>query len=235
MSGSWRPRPPTRDVLRTTIGSSDYVGVYAATTDEVTLLPRTSDESLQGRLGDELETSVLATSIGGSITLGALAAGNSNGLVVSGRVNDDERAAITDAIDGAVQELPGRINAAGNCILANDNGAVVHPDLSDTAVATIESSLDVPVERFAIGSVRPVGTAAVATNGGVLCHPKVSDGELDRLEDILQVRADVGTVNYGSPLIGSGLVANGAGFIVGQETTGPELGRIEEALGFLDD
>jgi len=31
-----------------------------------------------------------------------------------------------------------------------------------------------------------------------------------------------------------GLVANAAGYVVGQDTTGPELGRIEDALGYVD-
>lgn len=220
-------------MLRTTIEGSVYVGVYVATTDEVTLLPPTVDDDTIELVSDELATTAIPTSIGGAATVGALAAGNTNGLVVSGRLTDAEREAIEGSVDGSVGVLPGRINAAGNCILANDHGAVVHPDLSDAAVAVVAESLDVPVERFAIGSVRPVGTAAVSTNEGVLCHPKVADVELDRLEDVLGVRADVGTVNYGSPLIGSGLVANATGFAVGQETTGPELGRIEEALGYL--
>jgi translation initiation factor 6 len=34
--------------------------------------------------------------------------------------------------------------------------------------------------------------------------------------------------------VGSGLVANGAGYVVGENTTGPELGRIEDALGYID-
>ncbi len=220
-------------MLRTTIGGSQYVGVYVSTTDEVTLVPPTLDESNQDQLRDELDTTIVATSIGGAATVGALAAGNSHGIVTSGRVNDEERAAIETAIDGNVNQIPGRINAAGNCVLANDAGAVVHPDLSDKAVSIIEETLEVPVERFAIGGVRPVGTAAVTTNQGVLCHPKVADVELDRLESTLDTRADVGTVNYGSPLIGSGLVANETGFIVGEESTGPELGRIEEALGYF--
>lgn len=220
-------------MLRTTIEGSVYLGVYVTTTDDVTLVPPTTDERTAAGLAEELDTEVVSTSIGGAGTVGALASGNRHGIVTSGRVTDVERAAIEAATDGTVGALPGRINAAGNCILANDTGAVVHPDLSDAAVGVVEETLDVPVERFAIGSVRPVGTAAVATNAGVLCHPKVADPELDRLEAALEVPADVGTVNYGSPLIGSGLVANGAGFAVGEETTGPELGRIEEALGYL--
>jgi translation initiation factor 6 len=82
--------------------------------------------------------------------------------------------------------------------------------------------------------VNTVGTAAAATNAGVLCHPNATDAELDALEDVLGVRADIGTINYGGPLVGSGLVANDYGYVCGQETTGPELGRIEDALGYID-
>jgi len=74
----------------------------------------------------------------------------------------------------------------------------------------------------------------VATNRGVLCHPKATDDELDAVESALGVRADIGTINYGAPLVGSGLVANDNGYVVGRETTGPELGRIEDALGYLE-
>ncbi len=51
---------------------------------------------------------------------------------------------------------------------------------------------------------------------------------------MLGVPADIGTINYGGPLVGSGLLANAHGYVVGQETTGPELGRIEDALGYID-
>jgi translation initiation factor 6 len=34
--------------------------------------------------------------------------------------------------------------------------------------------------------------------------------------------------------VGAGLVANAHGYVAGEETTGPELGRIEDALGLID-
>lgn len=43
----------------------------------------------------------------------------------------------------------------------------------------------------------------------------------------------IGTVNHGFPMIGSGLVANDHGALIGRLTTGIEMGRIDEALGFL--
>jgi len=53
------------------------------------------------------------------------------------------------------------------------------------------------------------------------------------LEELFELPVDVGTVNLGSPLVGSGLLANSYGYLAGDETTGPELGRIEDALDFL--
>jgi translation initiation factor 6 len=156
-------------------------------------------------------------------------------LLVSNRVSERERDRIEKAVNLPVTELPGRINAAGNVVLANDSGAYVHPDLPRKAVKRVKDGLDVPVERGDIAGVNTVGTAAVTTSRGVLCHPKSTDEELDRIEAHLDVPADIGTINYGGPLVGSGLIANDDGYIVGSETTGPELGRIDSALGYAID
>ncbi|WP_181685032.1 translation initiation factor IF-6 [Halorhabdus salina] len=221
-------------MLRAAFAGSTYVGVYASVTDKCLLIRPDADDELTTAFGEELSVPVVETTIGGAGTVGALATGNENGLLVTSRLTDRERDRITEAIDAPVVELPGRINAAGNVVLANDNGAIVHPDLPRDAVQAVKDALDVPVERNDIAGVQTIGTAAVATNRGVLAHPQATDEELDRLEEILSVPADVGTINYGGPLVGSGLVANANGYVVGQDTTGPELGRIESALDYID-
>ena len=127
-----------------------------------------------------------------------------------------------------------KYNAAGNDILVNDNGALVHPDLMEKSLEDIKKTLGVPVYRGTIGSLKTVGMAAVVTNKGLLCHPKVSEEEKMLLKKIFNVDVMIGTVNHGSPVIGSGLVANSKGAIIGNLTTGIEMGRIEEALGLID-
>jgi translation initiation factor 6 len=221
-------------VLRAALSGSSYVGVFARATDDCVLVRPDMEEGLVAEFEAELEVPAVPTTVAGSGTVGALAAGNENGLLVSSRVTDRERERIESATDLSVHELPGRINAAGNVVLTNDTGAYVHPDLSRRAVQAVEDALDVPVERGDLAGVRTVGTAAVATSRGVLCHPKSTDEELDYLEDLLGVPADIGTINYGGPLVGSGLVANAFGYVAGNDTTGPELGRIEDALGYID-
>ena len=221
-------------MLRAALSGSSYVGVFARATDDCLLVRPDVEDDVLEEFEAELDVPAVATTVAGSGTVGSLAVGNENGLLVSERVRDRERDRIEDATDLRVVELPGRINAAGNVVLANDEGAYVHPDLTREAVRAVEAGLAVPVERGTLAGVRTVGTAAVATDEGVLCHPKTTDEELDALEELFGAYADIGTVNYGGSLVGSGLVANSAGYVAGQETTGPELGRIEDALGYIE-
>lgn len=220
-------------MLRLAFSGSSYVGVFARATDSIVLVRPTMDEAVRSSLEDELTVPPVATTIGGAGAVGALAAGNDTGMVVSGRATDDELARLSAETDVSVSRLPGRLNAAGNVILANDTGAVVHPDLEPAAVDTVETTLGVPVTHGTLGGVGTVGTAGVATDVGALCHPKSTEAELAAVEESLDVPADIGTINYGGPLIGSGLIANRHGYVAGEETTGPELGRIEDALGFV--
>lgn len=221
-------------MFRTTFAGSAYVGVFASATEGAVLVRPDADDDVIDSIAEELAVPAISTTIGGSSTVGALATGNENAVLVSSRLLEYERERLEEEIDRPIAELPGSINAAGNVVLANDYGAYVHPDLSREAITAIKEALEVPVERGDLAGIRTVGTAAVATNRGALCHPKSTDAELDAVEEALDVRVDVGTVNYGGPLVGSGLLATEGGYVVGEETTGPELGRIEDALGYID-
>ncbi len=221
-------------MLRTSIFGSTNIGVFLAVTEEYVFIRPDVEEELAGVIEEELESVLVGSTIGGSTTVGSLCTGNSSGIVTSGRIMAFEQESLYEDTGLSVIELPGRINAAGNVILANDTGAVVHPELSDAAVESISTGLDVEVSKGTIGGMETVGSAAVATNDGVLCHPKTTEQEFETIESVLGVPADIGTINYGGPLIGAGLVANSRGYIAGDDTTGPELGRIEEALALLE-
>lgn len=212
---------------------SPYLGVFARTNDAIVLCPHSLDAGVQEEVADALEADAVTTNLGGGTILGALAAMNGNGVVVTDFAQQHEIAALEEAgLDAAT--LPGRFNAAGNNVLANDAGAVVNPDLGGEAVDCIEETLDVPVATGTVAGLKTVGSAACVTTRGALCHPKATDDELDLLEDHLDVEADIGTVNHGAPYIGAGIVGNAHGAAIGVETTGPELNRIEDALGYLE-
>ncbi len=214
-----------------TIGSSPVLGVFATVTDNVALVPIGTPRMTAEQIEEALRVRVMQTSIAGSFVVGSLACGNCSGFVVSRYAYEEETRSLQEL--GNVQAIPDVMTAVGNIILANDTAAVVHPNLPDRAVKTIEDALRVDVRRATIAGLKTVGMAGIATNKGVLVHPRVSDAEISILEDVFNLPVDIGTVNFGSPLIGSGLLANSAGYLAGADTTGPELGRIEDALGYI--
>jgi len=119
----------------------------------------------------------------------------------------------------------------GNLILANDNGAVIHPGVSESLARTVADTLSVDTVPASIGGLPYVGSLAVATNKGVLAHHSITDHERAVIEKALKVPVDAGTVNGGVPYVRAGLLANSRGAIVGPLTTGPELMAITRSLG----
>lgn len=175
---------------------------------------------------------VVRGDMGMSPLIGILAAGNSRGLVCSDLFDVSRQAQLAEMGVG-VGQLPGKFTAFGNIFLANDHGAIANSDIPDETMKMVSEKLGVPVEHGTVAGIKNVGAAGVATNRGALLHPDVSEEELKLVERVLGVPAEVGTACGGVKFVGLCMAANSNGAVVGMTTTGPELGRIESALGFI--
>jgi len=208
------------------------LGVFCRANDDIIFLRKGLSKKVKNSITETLGAKIFELTIADASIIGSLLVFNSKGAVVTDFV-DKESIALIEKQGFDVCVIDDRLNAAGNDILVSDKGALVHPDMKDVSIKNMEKVFGVPVYRGTIGALKTVGMAAVVTNKGMLCHPKVSDEEKIILEKVFDVNVMIGTVNHGTPLIGSGLVANSRGAIIGNLTTGIEMGRIEEALGFL--
>jgi translation initiation factor 6 len=209
------------------------LGIYCRTNDAVVFLQKSLPKKTKQLVGNVLGVKVVDLCIAESTIIGSLLTCNSSGAIVTAYANKETFQTIKQQ-GLRVFPIEDVINAAGNDILTNDHGALVHPDLKNATVKKISDVLGVPVYKGTIASLGTVGMAAVVTNKGCLCHPKSSEEERKKLEEVFDVDVMIGTVNHGFSMIGSGLVANSKGAIIGNMTTGIEMGRIEEALGFLE-
>lgn len=212
------------------IYDTPIIGVFATCTEDIVLVPPLTKPEVCTLLEEVLNVRAVETLVNGSTVVGALSRGNSNGFLFPYGSAAEEMQKLIGVPAGT---LPGRLNAVGNMVLANDSAALVHPELSDTALEAIGRTLKVDVYRGTIAGIKNVGMAGVVTNKGLLVHPKVTALERETLEKIFGLSVNIGTTNFGTQMLGSGLLANSKNFVAGSETTGPELGRIEEALGFL--
>ena len=207
------------------------VGVYATVLGDVLFLPLALEKSDVENMESILEMESVQLTIGGSNLIGSLIEGNSHGMGVADIASPDDIDRLTSYGDVVVMESS--VNAAGNLLLANENGVLASTVVPNSGLEILSEAMKVPSANVSIAGQDVIGSLGACNDKGVVLHPDVAGEEVEVIEKILGVPAMVGTVSFGSPLIGAGLVCSNNGTFAGDETTGPELNRIEDALGLI--
>ncbi len=215
------------------INNSDYIGIFALCTDAYTLVPSNLKTRVIKVLEKTLDVPVIPAIVSNSPLLGLFCVANANGILLPPITNEREIDDLRSRLKVEVGVLSSDFTALGNLMLVNDSAALVDPRIEGDTLDIIRDTLSVKITTGSISSVPLIGSLACATNRGIIVSPDAADKDLDHIEKVMKVPVEIGSVNRGSPYVGTGLLANGTGFIVGKETTGPELARIDEALGFI--
>lgn len=199
------------------------VGFYATVTNAAAIIPPEFQRE------DFFDVETCETYIAKTRLVGLFTAGNSNCILVPESLTSHERGKLEESgIDFHV--LDSHENALGNLILANDNGAIISERIADNK-EEIEDALEVTVEVGEVAGLPNPGVCGAANNKGVLLHREATEEEAEHISEVLGVEeVDIGTINLGSPYIGSGLVGNDENILVGEDTSGPEIGRIDRTL-----
>lgn len=220
-------------IARTNFEGDPNVGAFAVITDSFVLTsPNMSEKSLD-TLERVFNLPFTQSTIATMDAVGIVAAANSNGIILPYTVSDDELAQIKERVDVRVDWIESKMTAMGNIVLANDNGAICHPDFDGKSVQKISDILDVEVLRGTVARLPTVGANTVTTNNGAVIHPMASSEEIELVAEVLKVIVEVGTVNRGSPYTRLGVLANIDGIVAGSDTTGVELAHISQVLGFV--
>ncbi|MEM3544051.1 MAG: translation initiation factor IF-6 [Nitrososphaerota archaeon] len=207
------------------------VGLFATATDTICVVPPQIKPRHQKLIEKALGTDIIKTTVAGSFLIGPLIAGNSNGLIISCMVLDEELEKIRNSLkDSNILVLESKYTATGNLILANDTAALVSVYFNKREVRLIQDTLGVEVVQGTIANRPYVGSIAVVTNNGGIVHVQASREEEKKLSEIFKVEFIPGTVNDGVLFVRSGIIANSRGAIVGARTTGPELMTLSRAL-----
>ncbi len=207
------------------------VGVYLSVVGDVLFIPSTLEREIAEEVASSFDMEPHRMSIGGSALLGSLVRGNRKGVAVADIATQEDLDELSSF--GDVVILESGVNAAGNLIECNDKGAVVSPTIPDAGAEMISEVLGVTAIRSKVAGHETVGSMIVANNNGVLVHPDVKTSEAESIESAMGVPVMVGTVTFGSPFVGAGCCASDSHALVGSGSTGPELNRIEDALGLI--
>ena len=158
------------------------------------------------------------------------------GLLLPSTCTDQEMLHIKNSLpDGVkVQRIDERLSALGNCISCNDHVALIHTDFDRETEDIVADILGVEVFRQTVAGNALVGSYCRFTNTGGMVHPQTSVEDLEELSSLLQVPLVAGTVNRGSDVIASGLVANDWAAFCGLDTTSTEISVIESIFKLQD-
>ena len=217
-------------VYLTSIVGSASIGVYTLATEDFVIIPKMVPEDKAAKTAEWLKVKLIHTTIGGSLLVGALACANSNGIILSPFVRQEELDTIKASLEDKITVMESRKTAFGNLVLANDKGALVDPRMKEPIMKQVSEEIGVEVVPGTIAGLTYVGSLAVATNKGVLAHPQLKADEKKVLESVFKVPVDVGSINCGIPYVGTGLIANSHAAVAGSMTTGPEMFIIGNAL-----
>ncbi|MFP4038713.1 MAG: hypothetical protein ACLFTA_02940 [Candidatus Nanohaloarchaea archaeon] len=201
---------------------SENTGFYTVATNSYVIVPPGYEEA--GFFGQE----VVESKVGKTSLVGLFAAGNSNGVLLPRELSGIERENF-EASDVEFHVVDSSFNAFGNLVLCNDSGALISEKLSDHR-EEIEDALGVKTRVGMIQGLNP-GVSAVANSNGAVIHRDASEEDALKVKEVLGLEdVDIGTVNMGSPFIGSGAAANDKHLLTGENTTGPEIGRFDRTM-----
>ena len=220
-------------LLQKDLFNSPYSGVFCVTNDLLTLVPPGIPDDDVAAIGDALGTTVKVITIGGSSVLGTLVATNNKGLLVSNLVTSLELEKLEKwckNLNLNLGILSERANAIGNNFLLNDSGGFCNERLSSSSIKDAEGIFEVAVKSQSFNGMDTLGMIGCVNNNGGLCHPDIDENERKIMQEVLDVPVMEGTVNFGMPLVGAGVIASSKGAVCGRQSTGVELGRVEEAL-----
>jgi len=218
--------------IRTRYENSSEIGVYATLTNSYCIVGHGGSENFYASFQQELEPHgipVVHCTIGDMKIVGRLTVGNKHGLLVPNTTTDTELQHLRNSLPPhvAIRKVEERLNALGNVLVCNDYVALIHPHLDKETEQIIQEVLKVETFRAAVANQELVGSYAVLTNQGGLLHAHASLQELEELSNILELRLTAGTINRGSDLISSGIVANDWVAFIGMDATSTEVAVVE--------
>lgn len=227
-----------KEIVKATIDGDANIGLYGVCNDNLIFSPFFKYFNV-----DVLDVLKIKEEIKMSIDempfLGMFMVVNNKGIVLPYLVKDKEISKLKEQLNGIgegdmnILKLDHKENALGNLMLCNDIGCVIASSLLKYA-KTLEDVLGVEViEAGSIMRVETVGSLGYATNEGFIVSAYAEEDEYKTIKDVLKIDGDIGTVNYGSPFVASGIIANSKGALIGNNSTPIEISRVAESLNLI--
>jgi len=218
-------------VLKAKFHNNPNIGLYSFATDTYCLLPKNLSRHLVESIKEVLNVPTYQVTICNTNLIGVFCTGNEDYLFVPDFIPEYELKELERIKYIKIIKLSTKFTALGNNIVIKDKTCLVNPSLESSVKDKLEE-LGFKVSPLEIAKTSTVGSCTALNHRGCLLHRDATNAR--KVSSFLNLPTNIGTVNFGSPYVRSGLIVNCNGYVVGADTTGPETQRIDETLGFLN-
>jgi len=225
----------TDHVVKTSIAGNPNVGMFAFITDSFALVGIGASDVDVETIKRIFKVPVHQLNICGTSLLGVFLGGNEKFLLVPHIAFEEEikKLKVVEQYGTKIVVVQTSFTALGNITILKDDVLLANSEIEDKTLNFIAKETGAKtIKRIEVADTDVIGSALIITKKGGLIHPDVSNETIEELEKLLKVRLTLGTVNWGSPFVKSGILANSHGFIIGHMSSGPEVANTDEALGF---
>ncbi|MFH0869345.1 MAG: translation initiation factor IF-6 [archaeon] len=223
--------------LKLNFNGDPNVGLHAVATDKFCLLGRCATEEQVREIEKVLKVPVIQISLYGTDLIGIFAVATHDTVLVPEIIFPSELKHLKEKLAKhkiAVNTIKTEHTALGNNILFNEKAGIISTVYNRKSSEQIKKVFPkIRFEQFDISDLTIVGSLGQVTSKGGIFSPNISDDEIKKLEKMFGFEIGLGTVNMGNPFVSSGIIANSNGLIVGAMSSGYEMSRIFESLGFF--
>lgn len=216
-------------VLIANFNNNPNVGLYGYATDKYCLIGREVPETLHKKIAEVLSVKTISMTIAGTSLLGVFLNGNNKILLVPSIVFPQELELLKKH-KIKYKVIDTKYTCLGNNMIITDNAGIISKDYGVRESRQISEALGFDVIIAKIANHNTLGSLAVHNKNGILCHHDILESEAKLLKKVLKVEINTGTVNMGNPFVGSGILCNSKGMIIGDASGGPEILNADQAL-----
>ncbi len=218
------------------INGDPNIGLYGLATDKFCLLGKSAPKKIVDKIREALAVPIIQGTIYGTDFFGIFAVANSSVVLVPDIIFNSEKTFLKKELAKLgvkLETISTDHTALNNNITTNDKNTIISTIYNKSEVSKIKKILKTKIKQTDIAKTTIPGSLAVITNKGAILTTYIEDREIRLLEKFLGFEIGIGTVNMGNPFVKSGIIANSHGFIIGIQTSGYEIARIDESLGFI--
>lgn len=216
-------------VLIANFNGTPNVGLYGYANDKYCIIGREVPEKLHKKIEEVLNVKLITMTIAGTSLLGVFLNGNNKVLLVPS-IAFPQELEILDKHKIKYKVIETKFTCLGNNMIITDKAGIISTEYGAKEIKQLSAALGFDVMQAKIAGHNTLGSMAAYNKNGLLCHYDILESEAKLLKKMLKLEINTGTVNMGSPFVGSGILCNSKGMIIGDLSGGPEIINADQAL-----